>query len=298
MNNILILGGVSYNTLIYLDRFPEPVGQTVFSKHCYETVGSTGAGKALNLRRLGYTPILYAGVGQDEWGHKVIDYFDREGILFRYAADPLGTQRHVNLMNASGERISIFIAYGSSELPGLGETIPADLASCDHVVLNISPYCRGWIPALKKSGKPIWVDIHDYDGRDPYHDDFLAAADYLFLSSDALPDYRAFMQGQIRAGKRLVVCTHGKEGSTALNNQGEWLHTPISTRFSLVDSNGAGDAFFAGFLYATGQGYPLKRCLQAATLTAGLCIESYELAHPGLSPAWLERELAGLQAAP
>lgn len=52
MKNILVLGGISYNMIIYLEQFPQPCSQTVFSHGVHETAGSTGAGKALNLAKL------------------------------------------------------------------------------------------------------------------------------------------------------------------------------------------------------------------------------------------------------
>ena len=63
MTKILVLGGVSVNTMIYLDQFPQPTPQTVFSKGYHETIGSTGAGKALNLKKLGLDVTLHGLIG-------------------------------------------------------------------------------------------------------------------------------------------------------------------------------------------------------------------------------------------
>jgi len=46
----LVLGGIACNTMVHLDSFPEPRPQIVFARSYHETVGSSGAGKALNLR--------------------------------------------------------------------------------------------------------------------------------------------------------------------------------------------------------------------------------------------------------
>ena len=55
MSRVLVLGGASWDTVIDLERFPEPRPQTLFSRGGREVVGSTGAGKALNLAALGVT---------------------------------------------------------------------------------------------------------------------------------------------------------------------------------------------------------------------------------------------------
>jgi sugar/nucleoside kinase (ribokinase family) len=292
MPRVLVLGGVSYNLMIYLDAFPAPAPQTVASRGFHETVGSTGAGKALNLGRLGFDVILHGLIGDDFHGGKIREYLAQEPLAFVYDLDPAGTQRHVNLMDARGRRISIFLSYGSPQPPVDQTRLAGLIAQTDYVALNIVNYCRFLIPLVLQAGKPIWCDIHDYDGQNPYHRDFIEAADYVFLSSDALPDYRTFMRRLMAAGKKLVVCTHGADGSTALTPDGRWFETPALADYARRDTNGAGDAFFAGFLHGFAQGAPVERCLRLATIVAGLCVTSPELAAPDLSPAVLAREYA------
>lgn len=287
---LLVLGGVSVNLMIYLESLPAPVPQTLFSRGFHETVGSTGAGKAISLSQLGFPVTFHAPIGADSYGEQICAYLDRPGLTFLYDRDPAGTQRHVNLMDAAGQRISIFINSGSMDPPVDQARLSALILQHDLVVLNIANYCRHLIPAIQAAGRPIWCDIHDYDGANPYHQDFIVAADYLFLSSDRLPDYRAFMARQIAAGTRLVVCTHGSRGASALTLAGEWFEQPIRNTYPLVDTNGAGDNFFAGFLYGHLQGYGVRQCLEVGTIVAGLCVTSPELVFPALSRMLVEDE--------
>lgn len=64
-----------------------------------------------------------------------------------------------------------------------------------------------------------------------------------------MKDYKQFMEKMIKAVKKLVVCTHGKSGATALTSEGKWIEEGIVEKYKRVDTNGAGDAFFTGFLY-------------------------------------------------
>lgn len=290
MKKILVLGGASVNTIIYLEKFPGPEPQTAFSKGYHETIGSTGAGKALNLKKLGMDVVLHAMIGDDYYGQTIRAYLENAGVPFLYDLDPLGTQRHINLMDDNGGRISIFFAYGTYEPHIDCSRIEALIVESDYIVLNVINYCRKLIPMIKKHGKPIWCDIHDYDGHNDYHHDFIAAADYLFLSSDALPDYRPFMQAQIAQGKKVVVCTHGLSGATALTAHRQWIETPIIPAYARKDANGAGDSFFAGYLYGTHHGFPTDKCLRVGTIVAGLCVTSNELAYPQLSEALVAQE--------
>jgi sugar/nucleoside kinase (ribokinase family) len=290
MQRVLVLGGVSYDTAIYLDVLPTPAPQTIFSRGTHETVGSTGAGKALNLNRLGLPVTLHALIGDDPPGQAIRAYFARERLAFVYDLDLRGTERHVNLMDQDGRRISIFIATGTFEPAIDRQRLTGLIAQSDVVALNIVNYCRSLIPVVQGEGRPIWCDIHDYDGINPYHQDFIDAADYLFMSADALPDYRSFMQSLHVAGKQLVVCTRGKDGAIALLGDGRWIETPALLSYPLVDTNGAGDAFFAGVLYSHVSGYPIEICLRLGAIVGGLCITSHELVAPTLSPATLAAE--------
>lgn len=284
MHKVLVLGGVSYNLMIYLERFPGVGPVTVYAEGYHETVGSTGAGKALNLSRLGVGVTLHALIGDDAAGTRVQEMLAQPGLRFIHDLDPAGTQRHVNLMNPEGERISIFIEPGSLEPEVTWEPIEAVLTESDAVVLNIRNYARHAIPLLEERRLPIWCDIHDYDGEALFHGDFIEAADVLFLSDERIPDYRAFMARQIEAGKRLVVCTHGRAGATALTADGEWIPVPIVDAYVRRDTNGAGDAFFSGVLYGELQGYEIRHSLALGSIVAGLCVTVPELAHPQLSP--------------
>lgn len=290
MARVLVLGDVSYNTMVHLGEFPAPRPQTIFATRFHETVGESGAGKALNLAKLGLEVTFHAVLGDDPAGDRVKEYFSRESVRFLYDPDPGGTARHVNLMDADGARISL-ISPHHEPVPLIDMArVDALVAGSDYMVLGIAPHCRTFIPSLRARGKDIWCDIHDYDGRNPYHRDFIEASDYLFMSSDEMPDYLPFMEEMVRAGKRLVVCTHGKHGSSALTGDGRQFEVAALVDYSVRDTNGAGDAFFAGFLYGHSRGYSLETCLRTGTVVAGLCVTADELALPGMTPELVEEE--------
>jgi sugar/nucleoside kinase (ribokinase family) len=228
-------------------------------------------------------------IGADKSGDLIRDTMERNGIHFLFDIDPKGTEEHVNIIDDNGGRISIFTQYATF-VPELAyERFEKDIIECDYIVLNIINYVRKLIPVVKKCGKEIWCDIHDYDGSSTYHNDFIEAADYLFMSSDQMKDYRSFMKEQIQKGKKLVVCTHGKYGASALAENGDFVEMPIIDAFERVDVNGAGDNFFSGFLYAYSMGYDLIKSLAFGSIAAGLCISSKEIVNPILCSEYAEQ---------
>lgn len=280
---VFIAGGVSYNQVIHLDNFPNPIPQTIHECNYYEAIGSTGSGKALNMSKLGFNVVLHALIGDDELGKKAIGDLEQQNLSFFYDIDPIGTERHLNIMNSNGERISIFI-NPASDNPGIDYgQFEQHMLNADYVVINLSNYTKKMLFQAKKLNKPIWTDLHDYDGVSSWHQPYVDFADYVFLSDDNLPDYRCFMKKMIQQGKKLVVVTHGHKGSTTLNEQGEWFKTPAISKFNLIDSNGAGDAYFSGFLYGHAKGLPIADCMKYGSIAGALAVHSKQLYHPDLT---------------
>ena len=275
----LALGGIAWNTMVYLDQFPEPRPQTVFARGSYTTVGSSGAGKALNFAGLGAHSTLWGLLGDDDPGDRVRTYLADHGVDLISELDPRGTMRHVNLMDDVGERISIFAHYGSNELTIDVDAVRPAARSADVVAVTIMDHCRQFLPILDALGKPIWVDIHDYDGINPYHGDFIAAADFLFMSSHAHPRWRAFLEDRIGAGATAAVATHGADGASGITAADGWVDVAAIPVDRIVDTNGAGDAFFAGFATAWMVAANLNDALTAGAEQAARAIMS-----PGLAP--------------
>jgi sugar/nucleoside kinase (ribokinase family) len=272
------LGGVAWNTMVYLDAFPDPRPGTVFARGSYETVGSSGAGKALNLSWLGADAVLWGLIGDDDEGDRISAFVEANGVEFISAIDPAGTMRHVNLMDANGDRISIFANPGSQEIEVDVNSMVDVLRSADLVSVTILNYCRQFLPVLRNLGSDVWVDIHDYDGINPYHREFIDAADYLFMSSVAMPAWRPFLEERIGAGVTAAVCTHGELGASGLTAATGWVDIDAVPVTDIVDSNGAGDAFFAGFAVAWHHDGDLKTALQRGAEHAALAVQSPDLA--------------------
>ena len=280
---ILIIGGVSVDTIIQLDALPRPVPQTIWPNDSYRTLGSTGAGKALNLAALGRPVTLHSLLGRDREASFAESALGRPGIELLVETTDTPTEQHMNLMDPYGGRVSLFL-----QPPGEPATVDwapvcSAMANCELVVVNILGYAKPALALARKAAKPVWTDLHDYDGRNPHHQPFIDAANVVFLSSDNLAGYRGFMEKMIDAGKELVVCTHGSDGATLLDRHGHWLEQPAFPVDGVRDTNGAGDAFFSGFLVGHLAGKSLQTCLQLGAACGALCVTSRSLAAENLS---------------
>ncbi|MGN8025069.1 carbohydrate kinase family protein [Microbacterium sp. 22242] len=283
---VAIVGAVSWNTIVVLDRLPDPTPHMQFAEADWQTVGGTSAGKALSLTGLGREVSLRARVGSDPAGLRIREALGGAGVPLRGVRDADVSERHLNLMTPAGERVSLFLS--SPELAPEAEVLaPAPerflgdeppLAGAAAIVLDLSAEGLAAIDEATAAGAPIWVDLHDYDGSAEFHRPFLAAADVVFCSADRLDDPEGFLRRCIDAGASLAICTDGAEGAIAVDVDGE-LHRVAAVPVDVVDTNGAGDAFFAGVLDAMLSGAALDDALAAGATTAAAVLRSRHL-HP------------------
>jgi sugar/nucleoside kinase (ribokinase family) len=96
------------------------------------------------------------------------------------------------------------------------------------------------------------------------------------------------MINQIENGKKIVVCTHGKNGATAYTKEKRWFHIPALLNYKMVNCNGAGDNFFSGFLYAYSNNKTIEECMKFGTIAGALCVNTNELVSETLNKNVLE----------
>lgn len=274
---VVIGGPASWNQLIVLDHLPEPVPHMQFARAELHTVGGTSAGKALHLRGLGIDVQLHAFVGADDAGISVRTALQRADVAL-HTYDSAKTERHTNLMTEAGQRVSLYTATPSTPRPAdisaIGDAMDAaDVAVIDLCEVGAALIARG-------VGAPIWTDLHDYDGAAAFHEPFLRAADVVFMNDDATGDAWALLQSCLERGARLAVCTLGARGAIAMDAAGQRYEVEARPA-SIVDTNGAGDAFFSGFLAAHLAGAEVTECLHAGAGQAVVALGSAHL-HPSL----------------
>jgi acarbose 7IV-phosphotransferase len=280
-SHVFVAGPASWNHIVGLDALPSPVPHMEFARWHHWTVGGTSAGKALNLASLGVPVTLRTVVGADDVAGTVLQVLRDAGVELVVETAPAGhTEQHLNLMDPHGGRLSLYL-----ELPQLAEgdvrfraAASAALASAAAVVIDLSEPSRPLLAEALAAGRPVWCDLHDYDGSSAFHQDFVDAAGYVFCNDDKIGDPEAFARTRIEAGAELVVVTRGAAGAFALARDGVPRQVAAEPVEKVVDTNGAGDAFFAGYLAAQLEGKPVDACLAAGARQAARCIQSPSLA--------------------
>ena len=164
--------------------------------------------------------------------------------------DPQGTSRSINLVHPDGTRRNFYDGKSHMLLqPPLGECTKI-FTGARLAHFNIPNWARQLLPIARALGLTIACDIQDVvDPTDPYRQDFIRYADYLFFSAANHPDPRQVIEYYLSINPDAVVLsTLGAEGCMITTNDGIKRYPAVQLDLPVIDTNGAGDAFAAGFL--------------------------------------------------
>ncbi|WP_409468239.1 PfkB family carbohydrate kinase [Streptomyces sp. HC307] len=273
--DVLVLGGAGVDTIVYVPELPLPYADSYMIDSGIRTrAGQTGDFVAVGLSALGLRTHHLDTLGDDPEGELVRALHRDKGIPLTAVPQPAGTKRAVNLVGPDGRRLSLYDTSRSHPDDRLPEpTVRALAEASRHVHVSLTHPCAHALPVLRETGVPLSTDLHDWDGENPYHEPFALAADVVFLSATALTDPERTMRRIAERGRaEVVVATAGAEGAHLLTD-GELTRIPaVPPPTPVVDSNGAGDAFAAAFLFGRLSGEPPRRCaLYGAVAGAHAC---------------------------
>ncbi len=277
MPDVIVCGPASWNQVVDLDELPRPVPHMQVARGDHVTVGGTSAGKALHLTDLGRSTRLHTVVGTDRVADSILGALTGAGVVVVPEVVDGPSERHLNLMGPTGERVSIYLGVPAPveapEPPGLR----AALGTARAVVLDLSERSRSLAGLVAAGGVPVWTDVHDHNGTDAFHRPFLDVASYVFMNADKLPSPLDFLRSTVAAGATVAVCTLGADGAVAVDRDGTVHRVPAAPAPRIVDTNGAGDAFLAGFLHATLDGAGVGGALEAGATQAVRALSSRHL---------------------
>ncbi|WP_406390293.1 adenosine kinase [Streptomyces sp. NBC_00887] len=273
--DVLVLGGAGVDTIVYVPELPLPYADSYMVRPGIETrAGQTGDFVALGVSALGLRTHHLDMIGDDHAGDLVRALHRDRGIALTEVPLPGGTKRAVNLVGPDGRRLSLYDDSRSREEDRLPPaTVRALAATSRHAHVSLTYPCAFALPELRKAGVTISTDLHNWDGANAYHEAFAYEADIVFLSTTALTDTERTMRRISERGRAgAVVATAAAEGAYLLVD-GELSHIPtVTPPGPVVDSNGAGDAFAAGYLLGHLTGEPPRRCaLYGAVAGAHAC---------------------------
>jgi sugar/nucleoside kinase (ribokinase family) len=281
MGDVVVHGPASWNLVVDLDELPPPEPHMRFAAAHREVLGGTSAGKAAHLRDRGIDVELHTVLGTDAAARAIERALRRATVPYvpTYVEGP--SERHLNLMDRTGGRVSIYLdvpdSAGAHDAAGSLDTLLDAVSRARAVVLDLSERSRDVIEPVAALGVPIWTDVHDYDGRAGFQAPFLRAAAFVFMNGDRLDDPYEFLRSCVRRGAQVAVCTLGARGAVAVDAESGDHHVAAEHVDHVVDTNGAGDGFMAGFMAAHLDSADVATALAAGARQAARALGTVQL---------------------
>jgi sugar/nucleoside kinase (ribokinase family) len=276
--DVLGLGAVAVDDMLFLDHFPSPDSKVPVQRTERRAGGLAGTA-LVAARRMGRSAAYAGTLGGDELSRFILDAFAAEGVdVSRHVRKEPAPPFHATiLIEARGHTRTILLdtdnVVGASDAGPPEEAIRGARALLvDHVGLP------GMIRAARiarAAGVPVIADFERAEGA--LFQELLSLADHLILPYEFAREISGAADGPGAAsalwapGRAAVVVTRSAEGCwyTTAEESGRVFHQPAFA-VTEVDTNGCGDVFHGVYAAGLCDGMIAAERIRFASLVAAL----------------------------
>lgn len=243
--------------------------------------GGSAANATFNAARLGLRATFLGKLGDDDLAQIYRRRFETAGVDgTRFKKGAQANARCLALVTPDAQR-TLRTHLGAAMTLAPSEISPEDFRGCRHA--HIEGYlvfnqglADAVLSAARAAGCTTSVDLSSFEvvnaSRDWLFSQFRKGLDVVFANEDEI---RALFQDQNSDYATLArrLASHGVLAAVKVGKDGAWIAdggnvhriAPVSVA-AVVDTNGAGDAWAAGFLFGYLRGWTLPQCGAIASL--------------------------------
>ncbi|KAG5684681.1 hypothetical protein PVAND_013898 [Polypedilum vanderplanki] len=300
MFDVLVFGSCMIDFISYVNRMPKS-GETIHSQGYEVGFGGKGANQAIASARLGCKTAMIGKIGNDGYGKKYKEHFEKEGI-------------NTDFLESEGEHSGVALIIvnsidGNNQIvinANANKYMSADICEKAKNIFEQSKIliCQLEIPldatikALKMfnglsilNAAPALENLPNIAYKLPniFCVNELEAEELTKITFNKVEDAKQIIQSLIREkGCKIVIMTLGKYGA-ALNIEEESdkkiYHVPVPSKNNLVvDTTGAGDCFIAALAYFYSK-YPKASLLQK--VAASISIATHSVQYKGTQSSYI-----------
>jgi len=239
------------------------------------TTGGSAANAAFNAARLGLRTTFVGKLGNDALARAYEDRFGAAGVdCSRFKYGTVGNARCLAMVTPDAQR-TMRTCLGAAMTLAPEEITPADFAGVRHahiegyLVFN-QALCEAVLNSARAAGCTISLDLSSFEvvnaTRDWMLGQFGKGIDVVFANEDEI---RALYPARTDSYEDLAraLADEGVLAAVKLGRDGSWIakgseihRIPPVILSDVVDTNGAGDAWAAGFLFGYLRGLSLPEC--------------------------------------
>ncbi|RLD39788.1 MAG: adenosine kinase [Bacteroidetes bacterium] len=245
--------------------------------------GGSAANTIYGLAKLGVETSFIGKIGKDDYGRIFKEDLEKSNIKPVLLTSDTHSGRAVALISPDRERT--FATHLGAAIELDADDLHADHFS-GHDIFHIEGYIvqnnellEKAVKLAKENGMDISLDLASYNVVED-NLEFLRYivkeyVDIVFANEEESKSFTGKEPiealNELAEFCRIAVVKIGKEGS--LVKSGEDVFHIDAIDVELVDTNGAGDIYAAGFLYGLSRGWSLDKCGKTGAILAGKIIE-------------------------
>lgn len=272
IGQVAVVGSMSMDTTVVVDRFPGP-GETLLASELRKAPGGKGGNQAVAAARAGGAPVRMIGaVGADPDGETLLAAMTSDGVdtsWIKRTDQPTGIA--LITLDAAAEN-QIVVAAGSNALVSLADA--SALAGVGVVLGQLEIPQASLAAAVRLRPEGCWFVLNAAPAAE-VSDELAREIDLLVVNEHEAKvvagqdTVEAALEVLLARFPRVLV-TLGSRGSRYLA-EGEDVFTP-ARQVPVVDTVAAGDSFVGVFAAGIARGDTLKVALEEATVAAGLTV--------------------------
>ncbi len=274
--DVLGLGVVTIDDLVYVDHFPLPDSKVQVSDMRRQGGGQV-ATALVAAARLGATAAYCSVLGQDDLSRVALSELEREGVdcspVIRRAG--AGPARAVIIVNPSAGQRTILYSLAGETQPRPDE-IGEDLVAACRVLLLDQHAGEGGLRALELAEAhdiPCVADLEHVER--PASRELLRRAGHLIIGTALAREISGESEpaAMVRslAGPRRACCavTDGERGCWYAERDGDVRHVP-ACRVTVADTTGCGDVFHGAYAACLARGLGAPEAIRVSSAAAAL----------------------------
>jgi len=296
MPKILVSGLINIETTLKIDQFPLQYFPVTYPFHGVQsTISGVGYNLAKALTILGSEVNFLSIIGKDLYQDLIINELTQSGVHHQYILPQLQETAHsVILYDDAGNR-QIHTDLKDIQQTTYPKSLFAQaIEQCDICLLCNINFNRQLLDEATKKGLSIATDVHAIQQvDDEYNQDFMAAANILFLSHENLQEPPQIIIQRLweRYQNEMIVIGMGDQGAMiALKHEKSIMQIPALQTRPIINTIGAGDALFSSFIFTY-----LKTADPILSLQHAILFASYKIGSIGAANGFIPfSKLSGL----
>ena len=255
MSKFIVAGITQLETIVKVNELPiEFTPYTGEPDTIYISAGGDAFNESLALKWLGDEVEFMTVVGENQ-DLSIFNPSDREVSLSTDYVLPIikETPKEVLLYDARRKKQHFEDLKDIRDAKYDMTIVEPLVPGCDMMVLSNVNFCRPFIPLAKDNDKLLAVKIHTFKReKEIYNEDFLKNANIIFFNDNSIDEepYAFVKDMAAKYDPEIIILGQGGQGAIIYDKDKDFIvHYNAVKSVHIVNTAGAGNAFFACFLH-------------------------------------------------